>query len=52
MSKLESIEKSSNEDEIDGNRGKIPKSVPYVIANIFFERFCTAGVLGKKCQKI
>lgn len=26
---------------------KIPKSVPFILCNVFLERYCTAGVLGK-----
>lgn len=49
MSELKSIDNQSNTIE---NKGKIPKSVPYVVANIFFERYCTAGVLGEKFSEI
>ena len=26
---------------------KMPKSVPFVVTNIFFERFCSSGIMGK-----
>lgn len=48
MNELESIEKSSDDNQIETNERKIPKSVPFIVSNIFFERYCTAGVLGEK----
>lgn len=29
------------------SRGKFPKAVPFVLASVFFERFCSGGVFGK-----
>jgi hypothetical protein len=41
-------EKVSDIDKV----GKIPfpKSVPFVVVNVFFERFSTGGILGEFCS--
>lgn len=28
-------------------RGKFPKSVPFILCNVFFERFCSGGIFGE-----
>lgn len=30
---------------------KASKSTPFIIINIFLERYCTAGILGKEIKK-
>lgn len=46
MPEFDSIEKCDNKIEIKNDQRKIKKSVPFIVMNIFFERYCTAGILG------
>lgn len=48
MSDLNSIDYEKNSKEENQDTSKFPKSVPFIVANVFFERYCTAGVLGNK----
>jgi hypothetical protein len=36
----------SNEERVEKQR-KFPKAVPFVLVNVFFERFCSGGILGE-----
>lgn len=37
--------KSSENDKFDTNNR--PKALPYVLCNVFTERFCTGGISGE-----
>jgi hypothetical protein len=44
------MSKMTVEKKIDDGKAekvKLPKSVPYIIVNVFFERFSTGGITGE-----
>lgn len=40
-------ERKSEEKTAIEEASKSPKSMPFILCNIFIERFCSAGVAGK-----
>jgi solute carrier family 15 oligopeptide transporter 1 len=35
------------EETRDEVKTKVPKSIPFILVNVFLERYCTSGVLGE-----
>lgn len=39
-------------DEITDESQKAPKAMPFILCDVFIERFCSAGVSGKHCESV
>lgn len=46
LSKMSLPTAESAKCEISETQRKLPKAVPFILINIFFERFCSGGILG------
>lgn len=44
--KVESLESGKMEKNQNQNKN-FPKAVPFILGNVFFERFCSGGTFGK-----
>jgi dipeptide/tripeptide permease len=44
---VESGKQSGKQSEECEKQRKFPTAVPFILVNVFFERFCSGGILGK-----
>lgn len=46
------MEMSEEKNESDLKKLKYPKAMPFILCNIFVERYCSAGISGTKIKQI